>query len=204
VSNTKRKFIESHWLTFAAKGVLSTIAGLCIMFAPKSDGLDLITQIVGWTMFGLAMVEILNVLYRKKKSHNWGFPLVLGLIELGIAVGLLFSLSPNASAEELFTIRISLLSAYVAFASIVTIAMGFVSFENMTDRFMWVVNGMLGCVIAAMMFGGTNLGQAAHIELFGTYLMVNGITDLFFGVHSKDEMVELRASRKVAAKKGKK
>ena len=82
--------------------------------------------------------------------------------------------------------------------------MGFVSFRDMTDRFMWVVNGMLGCVAAFMMFGGTNLGDIAHIELFGTYLMINGITDLFFGVHSKEEMAELHSGHKKAAKKGKK
>lgn len=202
MSNTKRKYIESHWLTFATKGVVSVIAGLCLMFSPRNN-IDTLTHIVGWTMFGLAFIEIANVVYRKKKSHDWGFPLLLGFIELIIAICLLFTIVPNANPKDLFTVRIILLSSYVVFASLLTIAMGFVGFSNMTDRAMWVINGMLGCVIACMMFGGTTLGNIAHIILFGTYLMVNGITDLFFGIHSKDEMVELRTSRKLA-KKGKK
>lgn len=203
MSNTKRKFVESHWLTFAMKGALSVIAGLCLMFAPQNN-VTLLTQIVGWTMFGFAFIELLNVVYRRRRSHNWGFPLFLGAIELLVAVAVLYTVDPNqGNPDDLIWLRIIYLSCYVAFASIVTIVMGFVSFSNLTNRFMWVVNGMIGAVVAAMMFGGTNLGVVAHIELFGTFLMVNGITDLFFGVHSKDELIEAKASRKTQ-KKGKK
>ena len=200
MSNKKTKFVESHWLTFAMKGAISVVAGLCLMFAPKND-LSMMTQIVGWTMFGLAFIEIANVLYRTRRSHNWGFPLLLGAIELFIAVALLYTIDPNAkTADELTWLRITYLSAYVVFASIVTIAMGFVSFDNITDRFMWVVNGMIGCILAFMMFGGTTLGAEAHIAIFGSYLMVNGLTDLFFGVHSKEELLS-SYNRKPAAKK---
>ena len=200
MSNKKTKFVESHWLTFAMKGAISVVAGLCLMFAPKND-LSMMTQIVGWTMFGLAFIEIANVLYRTRRSHNWGFPLLLGAIELFIAVALLYTIDPNAkTTDELTWLRITYLSAYVVFASIVTIAMGFASFDNITDRFMWVVNGMIGCILAFMMFGGTTLGAEAHIAIFGSYLMVNGLTDLFFGVHSKEELLS-SYNRKPAAKK---
>ncbi len=203
MSNTKRKFVESHWLTFAMKGAISVVAGLCLMFAPQND-LTLLTQIVGWTMFGLAFVELLNVVYRKRRSHNWGFPLFLGAVELLVAVLLLFTLDPNqGNPDDLVWLRILYLSIFVIFASVITIIMGFASFTNMTNRFMWVINGMVGAVIGFMMLGGTNLGAAAHIVLFGTYLMVNGMTDLFYGIHSKDELVEAHASRK-NTKKGKK
>ena len=203
MSNTKRKFVESHWLTFAMKGAISVVAGLCLMFAPQND-LILLTQIVGWTMFGLAFIELLNVVYRKRRSHNWGFPLFLGAVELLVAVLLLFALDPNqGNPDDLIWLRILYLSIFVIFVSVLTIIMGFASFTNMTNRFMWVVNGMVGAVIGFMMLGGTNLGAAAHIVLFGTYLMVNGMTDLFYGIHSKDELVEARASRKTT-KKGKK
>jgi uncharacterized membrane protein HdeD (DUF308 family) len=211
VSNTKRKFIESHWLTFAVKGAISVVAGLCLMFT-RNDDVHLLTQILGWTMFGLAFIEIANVVYRKVRSHNWGFPLFLGLLELGISIALLFTVDPNATDESLIPVRVAILSGYVVFASIVTIVMGFASFKNMTDRFMWVVNGMVGTVLALLMLGGASTANdttsayfGAKVLLFGTYLMVNGITDLFFGIHSRDEMAELHAgSRKKTAKKGKK
>lgn len=213
MSSTKRKFIESHWLTFAMKGAISVVAGLCLMFS-RNDDTHFLTQILGWTMFGLAFIEIANVIYRKVRSHNWGFPLFLGLLELSISVALLFTVDPNATEESLIAMRVAILSAYVVFASVVTIVMGFVSFNNMTDRFMWVVNGMVGTVLALLMLGGGSAANdtagvyfGAKVLLFGTYLMVNGITDLFFGVHSRDEMAELHAGRKTTkklAKKGKK
>lgn len=201
MSKTTKKFIESHWLTFALKGAISIVAGLCLMFAPTGDNsISLLTQIAGWTMFGLAFIEVANVVYRQSRSHNWGFPLALGIIELSIAIALLWTFNPGMPTEDLVWVRIILLAGYVLFASVVTIAMGFMSFSNMTDRFMWIVNGMLGAIVSFVMFGGTELGTGAHIQLFGTYLMINGITDLFFGVHSKDEILTAKAARKAARK----
>lgn len=201
MSKTTKKFIESHWLTFALKGAISIVAGLCLMFAPTGDdSISLLTQIAGWAMFGLAFIEVANVIYRKSRSHNWGFPLVLGIIELSIAIALLYTFNPGMPSEDLVWVRIIMLSSYVIFASVVTIIMGFMSFSNMTDRFMWIVNGMLGAIVAFVMFGGTELGTGAHIQLFGSYLMINGITDLFFGIHSKDELLAAKEARRAARK----
>ena len=82
-----------------------------------------------------------------------------------------------------------------------------ISFSNRTDQFMWIVNGMLGAVLAFVLFAGSGLSATMHVELFGTYLLINGLTDLFFGVHSYDEKLALkeeRAAKRLAAKKGKK
>ena len=205
MSNTKKKFIESHWLTFALKGAISVVAGLCLMFTSSND-IQRLSQILGWSMFGIACVEIANVIYRKICSHNWSFPFFLGAIELAIAITLLCLSDPSYNIDNSVEIRIAILFGYVLFASVLTIVMGFLHFRNMTNRFMWVVNGMIGCVLAFMILGGTNLGVAAHIDLFGTYLLVNGITDLYYAIHSKDECDELAASsakRKKSLRKGK-
>ena len=193
--STKRKFIESHWLTFAIKGIISLIAGLCIMLSGR-DSVSGLTWIVGMTMVGLAIIELTNCVHRKRRNHNIGFALFLGLLEMWIAIALLVANIPGIAENDLIVLRVSLLSGYVLFASVVTIVMGFKGFDNMTDRFMWIVNGMLGCVLALVMFNGTSM--LTHLKLFGTYLMINGLTDLFFGIHSKDEMAELHAERVAA------
>ena len=206
MSKTTKKFIESHWLTFATKGAISVVAGLCLMLATGGDTETLI-QIVGWTMVGLGVIELINMAHRSHKQANWGFPLFLGLLEIAIAASLLVTAIPGVGASELIWLRIIILSGYVLFASVVTIMLGFTSFSNMTDRFMWIVNGMLGAVLAFVLFAGSGLSITMHIELFGTYLLINGITDLFFGVHSHDEALELkaeRAAKRISAKKGKK
>ena len=198
--STKRKFIESHWLTFAIKGIISLVAGLCMMLTAKNE-VGYLTQIVGWTMIGLSIIELSNCVHRKRRGHNIGFALFLGLLEMWIAIALLVANIPGIAQSNLIGLRIAMLSGYVLFASIVTIVMGFKGFDNMTDRFMWIVNGMLGCVLALVMFADNGLSATTHIKLFGTYLMINGLTDLFFGIHSKDEMAELHAERVAARAK---
>ncbi len=205
MSKTTKKFIESHWLTFAMKGAISVVAGMCLMFA-NGWNTEILIHIVGWTMIGLGLIELINMIHRSHKQANWGFPLFLGLLEIAIAAILLVSTIPGLGIEYQIPFRIAVLSGYVLFASVVTIFIGFSSFSNMTDRFMWIVNGMLGSVLAFVLFAGSGLSITMHIELFGTYLLVNGLTDLFFGVHSHDEALELkaeRAAKRVAAKKGK-
>ncbi len=205
MSKTTSKFIESHWLTFALKGAISVVAGMCMMLATGGDT-EILIQVVGWTMVGLGLIEIANMIHRSRRQHNWGFPLFLGLLEIAIAVSLLVTAIPGVGAAELIWLRIAILSGYVLFASVATIVIGFGSFSNMTDRFMWIVNGMLGAVLAFVMFAGSGLSPTTHIELFGTYLLINGLTDLFFGVHSRDEALEAKAARttKRETKKGKK
>ena len=192
--STKRKFIESHWLTFAIKGVISMIAGLCMVVTSKTE-VSYLTQIVGWTMVCLAIIELSNCINRTRHKHNIGFALFLGLLELSIAVFLLLAIVPGIGTENLTWIRIEILAAYVLFASVTTIIMGFKGFSNMTDRFMWVINGMLGCIISFIIAADNGLSETTHIRVFGSYLMINGLTDLFFGIHSKDEMAELHAER---------
>jgi len=160
------------------------------------DSVSGLTWIVGMTMVGLATIELTNCVHRKRRNHNIGFALFLGLLEMWIAIALLVANIPGIAENDLIVLRVSLLSGYVLFASVVTIVMGFKGFDNMTDRFMWIVNGMLGCVLALVMFNGTSM--LTHLKLFGTYLMINGLTDLFFGIHSKDEMAELHAERVAA------
>lgn len=201
--STKRKYIESHWGVFFLKGVVSLFAGFYMMFTKHQDA-NFLIQIVGWTMLVLAVIEILNIVYRSRRQYNWGFPFALGAVEMAMSVALLFTVKQGASLSDLLPIRLGMLAAYVLAASIITIVMGFSSFNNLTDRFMWVVNGMIGCVLGFVLFASGNLSDVAHIMLFGTYLLVNGLTDLFYGVHAKDKFVELREERafKRGSKKG--
>ena len=202
--STKRKYIESHWGVFVLKGIVSLVAGFYMMFTNRQD-VNFLIQVVGWVMLALAVIEVANVVYRKRRSHNLAFPLVLGIVEMIMSVALLYTVRPDLSLSQLLPIRLTMLAVYVLAASIITIVMGFKSFDNLTDRFMWVVNGMLGCILGFVLFSSGNISDLAHIMLFGTYLLVNGLTDLFYGIHSKDELSELHAEKatKHLAKKAK-
>jgi len=201
--STKRKYIESHWGVFFLKGIVSLLAGFYMMFTTRQN-VDFLIQVIGWTMFALAVVEILNVTHRGRRQNNLGFSLTLSIIEIAISVALLFTVGPNTDPSGLLAVRLSLLAIYVLSTSVITIIMGFKSFNNLTDRFMWVVNGMLGCVLGFVLYPSGDISDIAHVMVFGTYLLVNGLTDLFYGIHSKDSLAELHAERahKRASKKG--
>lgn len=197
--STKRKYIESHWLVFAIKGAIAMIAGLCMMFTARDDTRYL-TQIVSWTMMGLALLEILNVIHRKRRQRTLLIPLIVGIIELITGASLMLTIDYNASVDGNIAARILILSAYALYASLCSIIVGFRSFDNLTDRFIWVVDGIVGCILAFIMFADNGLSATTHIKIFGTFLMVKGLTDLFFGVHSRDEMKELHAEKALRRK----
>ena len=76
MSATKRKFIESHWLTFAVKGVVSIIAGLCMMLTVKGD-IGYLTKVVGCALIFLGAVEFINVLHRIRRRQVQARPACL-------------------------------------------------------------------------------------------------------------------------------
>ncbi|MBR3164366.1 DUF308 domain-containing protein [Candidatus Saccharibacteria bacterium] len=193
-TSLKSKYIESHWLVFAIKGAFAAVAGLCIAITNNTDS-KLLAQIVAWTMFGLAFVEVANVVRRKRFQHNWGFPLAVGIIQLFVSIMLLYTIDPSVVADHNAFARFPILSAYTIYASIMSIVIGFSSFENITDRITWLIEGIIGSIIGVVMFAHGALDSTFPLSLFGTYLIVKGITDLMFGVHSFERSVALKEER---------
>ena len=122
--STKRKYIESHWGVFVLKGIVSLVAGFYMMFTNHQE-VNFLIQVVGWVMLALAVIEVANVVYRKRRSHNLAFPLVLGIVEMIMSVAFLYTVRPDLSLSQLLPIRLTMLAVYVLAASVITIVMGF-------------------------------------------------------------------------------
>jgi len=199
VSN-RRKYIESHWLVFAVKGAVALVAGLFLSMAIRNDA-EFLAKMVGFAMLGLGIIEILNTINRSRLEHNWGFSLAVGIVQLFVAVFMLFTLDVRLFGESTALTRISLLSFYMLSSSILTIIMGFTCFKNVTDRIMWIVQGMIGAILGFVALGGSGLSDNTHIRLFGIYLLVRGLVDFIFGIHSRDLLETVSESRAKKAKK---
>ncbi len=217
MATTKRKYIESHWLVFGVKGALASIAGLCLILSFAE--VDLVTRMVGCFMLGLGIMELLNVFHRKRKQHGWGIPLAVSIVELFVAFTLLFAavpefilnLFPGANYADIqggvLAFRVVVLAIYTLYASVSSIFIAFTSFTNKTDRFIWLMEGMFGAIIAFAMMGENGIDANTHLRIFGVYLLVKGLTDLIFGVHSKEQLdavAEEKAAKKLAKKASKK
>lgn len=212
-TTTKRKYIESHWLIFGVKGALASIAGLCLILSFSE--VDLITRLVGYFMIALGVIELFNVFHRKSKQHAWGIPLAVSIIELFVAATLLFAavpefimnLFPGTDYSQIqgsvLAFRMVVLAVYTLYASISSIFIAFRSFTNKTDQFIWLMEGMFGAVMAFAMMGENGLDPNTHLRVFGVYLLVKGLTDLIFGVHSK-ELLDTATAEKNAKKLAKK
>ncbi|MDR3298262.1 MAG: DUF308 domain-containing protein [Candidatus Nomurabacteria bacterium] len=203
MSTVKRKYTESHWLIFAILGVVTFIAGLYLMFSPSEDISRYVTTI-GYILIGLAIVQILNIVYRKRKQHGWGIPLGIGVFELAVGLTLVLTASVN------YGFHIALIAGYVIVRSVSSIISAFSSFTNMTDKFMWVVEGIVGAVLGFILLADPGISKVTFIRVFATFMLVAGLTNLMYGIHAKDELKlakEARAEKRrvsIGAKKGKK
>ncbi len=215
--NTKRKYIESHWLVFGVKGALAAIAGLCLNLS--FGDADKVTRLLGCFMLGLGLVELINVIHRGSKQRAWGVPLAVAFIELLVASTLLMAaipdfilgLFPGNSYSDIqggiLAFRVVVLSCYTLYASAASIVVAFSSFQNKTDRFIWLMEGMFGAIMGFAMLGENGIDANTHLRIFGIYLLVKGLTDLIFAVHSKEELEdekEAKNAKKLAKKASKK
>lgn len=182
----KQKYIESHWLIFAIKGLIALVPGFFMMLSASSD-IAFLTECIGWVMFALGVIEIFNIVYRHRRQYNWGFCLLVAVAECLVAFSLLFSVYPSLDANALIWLRIAILAGFTLLSSIMFIAIGLTSFKNLTDRYMWVVQGVIGAILAFVIFADNGLSPLTHVKLFGTFLMIHGLTDFLFGIHSRDE-----------------
>jgi hypothetical protein len=56
-------------------------------------------------------------------------------------------------------------------------------------------------VLGFAMFADNGISKVTHIKIFGIYLLAKGLTELYFGIHSKDEMAALHSVRVAHSKK---
>jgi uncharacterized membrane protein HdeD (DUF308 family) len=200
MSTEKRKYVESHWVIFGLQGVIEMLAGLYLMFATRED-VPMLMGVIGCTLLGLGLIEVFNMLHRKRKQRSWGMPLGVGVFEVALGVGILLTMTMN------YQIHIALLASYAVLRSMMSILIGFRSFTNSTDKFLWVICGIVGAILGFIILADPGVSETTFVKLFGTFLMVVGLTDLVFSAHSRDQVRSAKAEKqalRAAGSKGKK
>jgi len=178
---TKRKYVESHWVIFALQGIIALLAGAYLMFTNNSSVNHLVIT-VGSVLIGLAIIEVFNIIIRRRRQHGWGIPLAVAIFEAAVGTTMILA------SDQSHIVHIALLAGYTLVRGVASIFIGFVSFTNMTNRFFWVACGMVGCIIAFIIFADAGLSETTFVKIFGTFLMVLGLTNVFFAIHSRDEL----------------
>ena len=196
MSKTKRKYIESHWLIFALQGILGLLFGWYIMFTNVED-IPSMMIIIACVLLGFGIIETFNILHRKRRQHDWGLTLAIAVIEVGIAAALYFTKDHNA------VVGLTILAGYTLLRGFFEILIAARGLTDPTDKFIWTVAGMCGIILGFVIFNAGHLSESTFIQIFGTYMMVLGLTNVVYGVHSKNEKIEAKSARCAKSKKKK-
>ena len=190
----KKKYVDSHWLVFAFQGILALLFGCFAVFTGVKDTVSLVA-IVGSTLLGLGVIELFNLLYRTHARETWGLSLVVAVIEVVVAMLLLFTLSQNIA------LHLAIISVYTLIRGVFEILIGLKSVDDATDKAIWVISGICGAVLGFVIFNSGSVRVQAFIQFFGVYMLIFGLANLIYGVHNNDQSRELSAQRKAIGTK---
>ena len=200
MKHTKRRYIESHWLVFAMKGLLAAVAGIWMIVSFSAD-VHYLTRIVGAALLGMSAIEVFNIFHRRRLQRNWSMPLAISAVELIVALALLILVDPSNPNSDNLALRIAIFAGFTVYASIISVIIGATCYKNITDSIFWITNGIIGAVLGFAIFADNGVSPISHIRLFGIYLLVKGLTEFYFGIHSKDEMMEIHSVEVAKSKK---
>lgn len=191
MAHINRKYIDSHWLIFAIKGLIAIGIGGFTLFSPYRS-LSSVIAVVGIFLLSFSIIEFINALYRAHQKTGWAVAVALAIIDAVIALALLFTANQDASWH------LYLVAAYTFFRGFAEIIAGFRATVDPTDRFTWVFSGMIGAIMGIVILNSNEF----FIRFFGVYLIILGTCSLFYGVHNRAQKIEDKIARQEAAARG--
>lgn len=193
MAQIKRKYIDSHWLVFIFQGAITLFFGCLTLFTSDRTSSALI-PLVGVFLLALAVVEFANSLYRSHHREGWLVSTLVAIFDAGFGLALLFV------ASQGMVWHLSLLAAYTVFRGIFEIIIGFRTTVDPTDRFIWILCGIAGIIFGFAIFNSGHLENVDFLRFFGAYMLIFGVSSLIYGRHNREQGIEDREARSLAAK----
>lgn len=187
-----KRFIETHWLFFVFQGLISILFGAYLLFTNITD-IPTLTAIIGVSLLCLGITEVFSIMYRKHYGKSLILSIILSVSEVAIAFMLLFLQDHNMAWS------LTLLAIYTIGRGVLEILIAFLAVSDRTDRFMWATCGICGTIIGIVILNsGGFADQTTFVRFFSAYMMIYGVTNLIYGVHNRNELVEQKEARKIA------
>jgi len=193
MAHIHRKYIDSHCLIFVIKGVLSLLLGLVLLFIANSE-VSVSISITGLFLLLLSVIEFFNALYRAHNRSGWLISVLVAMFDSIAALFLLFTLG------EATTTHLIILSVYAFIRGLSDIIIGFRTTVDPTDRFIWVVAGICGAVMAFAILNSTTIAVTPFVRFFGVYLIILGLSSLIYGIHNHSQKLEDHEARLESAR----
>ena len=193
MAHINRKYIDRHWLTFIFRGALALIFGGMALFTRQLDDTSVIFTSISIFLIFMGIVDSANALYNTTKKHGWINSIIDAAIDIFAALILLFLSNGD------LTFQLIVLSIYVLISGIVDLFHSFLSTVDPTDRFIRIVAGVVGCIMAFIIINAGKFEISMFARFFGVYMLIVGITSLIYGVHNRAQITEDNTARKEAA-----
>ena len=187
-----KKFIETHWLFYALQGIISILFGAFLLFTDITE-ISTLAGIIGASLLCLGVIEVFSFMYRKHYGKSLILSVILSVSEIVITLMLLFMQDYNMAWP------LTILAIYTIGRGVIEILLAFLAVTDKTDRFMWATCGICGAVIGVVILNsGGFVDQTTFVRFFSAYMMIYGVTNLIYGVHNRNELVEQKEARKSA------
>lgn len=194
MAQTKRNYIDSHWLVFVFQGAIALLFGCFTLFTSDQSPMSLIPMI-GLFLLALAVVEFANSIYRSRNQESW-------LVSTGVAVfDAVFSMLLLFTADQGMTWQLVVISLYTVLRGIFELLIGFHTTVDPTDRFIWSLCGLAGIVFGIVIFNSGHLQNIDFVRFFGAYMLILGVCSLIYSFDNRKQQLEYRSERSAAAKK---
>ncbi|MBQ3318595.1 DUF308 domain-containing protein [Candidatus Saccharibacteria bacterium] len=191
MAHIKRSYIDVHWLIYIIRGVVGTLIGMLLLFYRGGDTeLLKITTMVYLLL--IAVIDFFIAIFRAHRKEGWGVSIITAVFEAAVAIAMMLVL--NNSTDNAWYI---IAASYTAIRGIFELIIAFKTTIDPTDRFIWLLSGIFGCVTAAAIFNVDSFGM----QFFGAYLILIGEANLIYGVHNKNQKIEDSIARKEARRK---
>lgn len=174
---TEDAYANSHWIIFFLQGLIELIFGAVVLFGGASDRKTLVT-IVALVLLATSVTEFFNIVHRRIFRKSTGFIFAIIFVQVVVARLLLVTVDYD------FLFHLALIAGYSVMRGITDLLVAFRSLVDRTDRFIWIVCGIVGMVFGFAILNSGHLSfNNSYIQFFGAYMMVFGFGNLIYAIN---------------------
>ncbi|MCL2869740.1 DUF308 domain-containing protein [Candidatus Saccharibacteria bacterium] len=192
-----KNYIEHYWWHFCLQAVVAIAFGIFALVTPIRT-LSTLIMVGALALIAIGVIGLVRVFTEVRQSQKFIVNLLLSLA--GIAIG--FYLAFNLHVG--FRVIASVIGSLVLIRGLFDIIAG-LHLKDPGDKFMWAVAGIAGVVLGIVMLNHPNEGGMLLFWLLGLYVLIFGLTNLFYAIHLRQLINQLdKKPVKKIAKKAKK
>ncbi|MDR1033041.1 MAG: DUF308 domain-containing protein [Candidatus Nomurabacteria bacterium] len=191
-----KNYIESYWWYFLLQAVIAIAFGVFALTTPIRV-LGTIVFVAAGALVLMGVVGILRMVHdwTRRPHRRWGDSLVIALVELAVGGYFLFNIDAGFQVSAIvFGIAVLVRGAF-------DLVVALTNLKDPIDRFFWIVAGMAGVVLGLVILNHPGEASITMVWLLGLYILIFGVSNLFYAIHIRSKLNSTSISRATSAKK---